>query len=139
MDYTNLSWIRTFQFLTNFTVISLVFLMVKLHLCNAPLWKGEKICNFWDTKIFKLEKILVTKLLFRFWSFFLHHTLWFQHCIYHGTLVKKAFEQFVTVCTRSVRTFKRVHHCFMCGCKSLIWESVVHSFSNGRHPFIFVF
>ena len=38
--------IDIFQFLTNFTEITVVSHKVKLNLYNAPLWKAEKICNY---------------------------------------------------------------------------------------------
>ena len=46
--------IEIFQFLTNFTEITVVSHIVKLHFYNAPLWKAEKICNYWDANCLKL-------------------------------------------------------------------------------------
>ena len=46
LKFAHFEEIEILQFLTNFTEITVVSHIVKLHFYNAPLWKAEKICNY---------------------------------------------------------------------------------------------
>ena len=55
---SKLDEIGIFQFLTNFTKIALISLMVKLQLYATPLWKAMQITFFRHTKfVTKCEKL----------------------------------------------------------------------------------
>ena len=50
------NWI--FQFLSNFTEIVMVSLILKSQFYDASLWKAGKICNIWGADFVKICKKL---------------------------------------------------------------------------------
>ena len=67
--------LQIFKFQTNFTIIALVFLKVKLHYCAVPLWKANKMYIFRDTNFFEPHKILVPISPFRLIAFIMKQSL----------------------------------------------------------------
>ena len=68
--------LQIFQFQTNFTIIALVFLKVKLYYCAVPLWKAISEAIFRGTNFFEPHKILVPISPFRFIAFIMKQSLY---------------------------------------------------------------
>ena len=62
-------------------IIALAFLKVKLHYCEVPLWKANKMYIFRGTIFFEPDKILVPISPFRFIAFIMKPLSKYFHVI----------------------------------------------------------